>query len=160
MLVSAIHQHESVIGIHMSLFLWTSLYLPPPTSFYPSRLAQSPVWTLASYSKFPLAIYFTYMCSVQFSHSVLSNSLQPHGLQYARLFCPSPTPRAYSNSCPLSWWYHPTISSSVVPFSCCLQSFLALGSFQWVSSSHQVAKVLEFQLQPQSFQWIFRIDFL
>ena len=118
----------------MSLFLWTSLYLPPPTSFYPSRLAQSPVWTLASYSKFPLAIYFTYMCSVQFSHSVLSNSLQPHGLQYARLFCPSPTPRAYSNSCPLSWWYHPTISSSVVPFSSCLQFFPTSGSFQMSQS--------------------------
>ena len=65
--------------------------------------------------------------SVQFSHSVMSNSLQPHGLQHARLPCPSPTPRA--NSCPLSRWCHPTISSSVVPFSSCLQSFPASGSF-------------------------------
>ena len=55
---------------------------------------------------------------------------------------------------------HPNISSSVIPFSSCLQSFPASGSFQWVSSSHQVAKVLEFQLQHQSFQWIFRTDFL
>ena len=54
----------------------------------------------------------------------------PHGLQYARLPCPSPTPGAYSNSCPLSWWCYPTISSSVVPFSSCLQSFPASGSFQ------------------------------
>ena len=77
-----------------------------------------------------------------------------------RLPCPSPTPRACSNSCPLSWWYHSTISSSVVPFSSCLQSFPASGLSQWVSSSHQVAKVLEFQLQHQSFQWIFRTDFL
>ena len=61
---------------------------------------------------------------------------------------------------PLSWWCHPTISSSVIPFSSCLQSFPVLGSFQWVSSSHQIAKVLEFQLQHQSFQWIFRTDFL
>ena len=60
--------------------------------------------------------------SVQFSHSVMSNSLQPHGLQHARLPCPSPTPRVYPNSCPLSWWCHPTISSSVVPFSSHLQS--------------------------------------
>ena len=68
--------------------------------------------------------------SVQFSHSVMSDSLQPHGLQHARTPCPSSTPRAYSNSCPLSWWCHPTISFSVVPFSSRLQSFLASGSFQ------------------------------
>ena len=67
---------------------------------------------------------------IQFSHSVMSNSLQPHGLQYARLPCPSPTSGAYSNSCPLSWWCHPTISSSFFPFSSHLQSFPASGSFQ------------------------------
>ena len=66
----------------------------------------------------------------QFSCSVVSNSLRPHGWQHARLPCPSPTPRAYSNSCPLSRWCHPTISSSVVPFSSRLQSFPASGSFQ------------------------------
>ena len=66
--------------------------------------------------------------SVQFSHSVMSDSLWSHGLQHARPPCPSPTPGVYSNSCPLSWWCHPTISSSVIPFSC-LQSFPALGSF-------------------------------
>ena len=68
--------------------------------------------------------------SVQFSCSVMSDSLQPHGLQHARPPCPSPTPGVYSNSCPLSWWCHPTISSSVVPFFSCLQSCLASGSFQ------------------------------
>ena len=67
---------------------------------------------------------------LQFSHSVLSDSLWPHGLQHTRPPCPSPTPRIYSNSCPLSRWCHPTISSSVVPFSSCLQSFPASGSFQ------------------------------
>ena len=61
---------------------------------------------------------------------------------------------AYSNSCPLSWWCHPTISSSVTPFSSCLHSFPASGSFQMISSSDQVDKVLEFQLQHQNFQWI------
>ena len=66
---------------------------------------------------------------VQFSRSVVSNSLQPHGLQHARPPCPSPTPGVYSNSCPLSQWCHPTISSSAVPFSCRLQSFPASGSF-------------------------------
>ena len=68
--------------------------------------------------------------SVQFSPSVVSNSLQPYGLQHVRLPCSSPTPRACSNSCPLSRWCHPTISSSVVPFSSHLQSFPASGSFQ------------------------------
>ena len=66
---------------------------------------------------------------VQFSRSVMSNSLRPHGLQHARLPCPSPTPRACSNSCPSSRWYHPAISSSVIPFSSCFQSFPASGSF-------------------------------
>ena len=65
----------------------------------------------------------------QFSCSVMSNSLRPHGLQHARLPCPSPTPGACSNSCPSSRWCHPTISSSVVPFSSCLQSFPGSGSF-------------------------------
>ena len=64
-----------------------------------------------------------------FSHSVMSNSLQPHGLQHARLPCPSLSPGVCSNSCPLSQWCHPTISSSVIPFSSCLQSFPASGSF-------------------------------
>ena len=67
--------------------------------------------------------------SVQFSRSVVSDSLRLHGLQHARPPCPSPTPAVYSNSCPLSWWCHPTNSSSVIPFSC-LQSFPASGSFQ------------------------------
>ena len=68
--------------------------------------------------------------SVQFSHSVMSNSLKPHWLQHARLPCQSPTPGVFLNSCSLSWWCHPTISSSVIPFSSHLQSFPASGSFQ------------------------------
>ena len=83
--------------------------------------------------------------SVQFSHSVMSDSLWPHGLQNARLPCPSSTLRAYSNSCPSSQRCHPTISPSVVPFSSHLQSFPASGSFPMISSSHQVGKVLELQ---------------
>ena len=65
----------------------------------------------------------------QFSPSVMSNFLRPHGLQHARPPCPSLTPRAYSNSRPSRWWWHPTILSSVIPFSSCLQSFPTLGSF-------------------------------
>ena len=67
--------------------------------------------------------------SVQFSHSVMSNSLRPHELQHARPPCPSPTPGVHPNSCPLSWWCHPAISSSVVPFSSCPQSLPASVSF-------------------------------
>ena len=101
------------------------------------------------------------VCSVsQFSQSVMSDSLQPHGLQHARLPHPSPTPRACSNSCPSSWWCHPTISSSVVPFSSCLQSFPASGSFPMSQFFYQVAKALEFQLHHKSFQWIFRTNSL
>ena len=92
-----------------------------------------------------------------FSRSVMSNSLWPHGLQHTRLPCPSLAPGACSNSCPLNWWCHPTISSSVTLFSC-FQSSQHQGLFQWVGSLHQVAKVLE--LQHQSFQWIFWVDFL
>ena len=77
-----------------------------------------------------LSILSIWYIKVQFSRSVMSNSLRSHGLQHARLPCPSPTPGACSNSCPLSRWCHPTISSSVVPFSSCLQSFPASGSFQ------------------------------
>ena len=72
---------------------------------------------------------YSQVYSGQFS-SVTQLCLTPYGLQHTRLPCPSPTPRACSNSCPLFRWYHPTISSSVIPFSSCLQSFPALGPFQ------------------------------
>ena len=81
---------------------------------------------------------------VQFSHSVVPDSLRPHGLQHARLPCPSPTPWAFSNSCPLSWWFHPTVSSFAVSFSSCLQSFPASGSFpisQFFTSGGQSTRV-------------------
>ena len=86
--------------------------------------------------------------------------LQPHGLQQARLPCPSPSPRDCSNSCPLSRWCHPIISSSVISFSSYFQSFPAWGSFptsQFFTSGGQSIGV---SLQHQSFQWIFRTDFL
>ena len=91
-----------------------------------------------------------------FSRSVVSYSLQPHRLQHARLPCLSPSPVTCSNSCPSSWWCHPTISSSVVPFASCPQSFPASGSI--LMSWLLVVKVSE--LQHQSFRWIVRTDFL
>ena len=113
------------------------------TLLYPISLPQSPLLFL-----------------LLFSHSVMSDSLQPHGLQHTRFPFRPLSSRVHSRSCPLSHWYYPTISSSVIPFSSCLQSFPESGSFKWVSSSHQVATVSEFHLQLQSFQWIFRVDFL
>ena len=94
-----------------------------------------------------------------FSRSVMSASLQPYGLQHTRLPCPSPSSRVGSISCPLSQWCHPTISSSAAPsLAFTLSQHQSL--FQWVGSSHQVAKGLELQLQRQSFPSIFRVDFL
>ena len=103
--------------------------------------------------------------SGQFSCSVVSDSLWPHGLQHARLPCPSPIPGAYSNSCPLSRWCHPTISSSVVPFSSHLQSFLASGSFQmsWFFASGGQSIGVRFSISSSneySGLISFRIDWL
>ena len=92
----------------------------------------------------------------EFSNSAVSSSLQTHGLQHCRLPCPSPTPGAHSNSCPSSQWCHPTIYPLSSPSP---PAFHHQGLFKWVSSLQQVAKVLEFQLQHQCFQWIFRTDF-
>ena len=82
------------------------------------------------------AVYWCFS-SVQFSHSVVSDSLQCHELQHTRPPCSSPTPRVHPNPCPSSWWYHPTTSSSVIPFSSCPQSFSASGSFlvSWLFTS-------------------------
>ena len=94
--------------------------------------------------------------SVQFSHSVLPDVLQPHGLQRARLPCASPTPGAYSNSCLSNRWCHPTISSSVIPFSSCLQSFPASGSFQisqfFVSGGQSIRVSASTSILPKNIQ--------
>ena len=86
------------------------------------------VFSLAVFKILSLSLILTF--SVQFICSVMSNSLRPHGLQHARPPCPLPTPGVYPNPCPLSRWCHPTISSSIAPFSSCPQSFPASGSFQ------------------------------
>ena len=98
--------------------------------------------------------------SVQFSHSVVSDTLRPHGSQYARPPCPSQTPGVYTNSCHSSRLFHPAISSSVVPFSSCPQSLPASQSFPMSQLFAWGAKVLEFQLQHQSFQWTPRTSLL
>ena len=89
-------------------------------------------------------------------------SLRPHGLQYARLPCPLPNPGAYSNSCPLSWWCHPTISSSVIPFSSCLQSFPASGSFQmsrlFASGGQSIGVSASASVRPMNIQDWFPLE--
>ena len=124
-------------------FIWLG---PSTTQTFHSALPEIPSAEISLAS-----LLFLPQSSVQFSRSVMSDSLQPHRLQHARLPYPSPTPGAYSNSCPSHRWCHPTISSSVITFSS--SSFnlsYYQGLFHWVSSSHQVAKVLEFQLQHQA----------
>ena len=106
--------------------------------------------------------FIFWLLTNQFSCSIMSDSLWPHVLQYARPPCPSPTPRAYSHSCPSSWWCHPIFSSSFSssPSPPAFNLSQQQGLCKWLSSLHQVAKVMGFQLQHQSFQWIFRTDFL
>ena len=91
----------------------------------------------------------------------MSDSLWPHGLQHTRLPCPSLSPSICSNSYPLSRWCHLTISSSSSPLSLCLNLSQHQGLlFQWVSSLHHMANILQLQLHLQSFQWAFRVAFL
>jgi len=97
------------------------------------RYFSLPLWVDASSKNVSHSVTSSFLqshgLSVQFSSSVLSSSLQPHGLQHSSPPCPSPTPEACSNSCPLNWWCQPTILSSVILFCSCLQSFPASGSF-------------------------------
>ena len=109
------------------------------------RSCQSPRWGQDSNSGT--------LTPVQFSRSVVSDSLQPHEPYHARPLCPLPTPRVHPNPCPLSQWCHPTISSSVVPFPSCPQSFPASGSFQMsqlLASGGQSIGVFRFDINPSN----------
>ena len=102
----------------MSVTPWLCLQTPLHRNAHPLKTYSSSLFTVCSV-----------FSSVQFSRSVMSDSLQPHESQHARPPCPSPTPGIYSNSYPSSWWCHPAVLSSVVPFSSCPQSLPASGSF-------------------------------
>ena len=112
------------------------------------RLLQNIAYSSLCYAVIP--------CSIQFSHSVVSDSLWPHELQHARPPCPSPTPGVYPNSCLLSQWCHPTISFSVLPFSSCPQSFPASGTFQmsqlFASGSHNIGVSASKSVLPMNTQ--------
>ena len=118
---------------------WSGLLFPSPGDLPDSGIKPGFPTSEADFLPFEPPGKLQIISSVQFSHSVMSHSLWPHGLQHTRPPCPSPTPGVYSNSCPLSQWCHPTISSSVVPISSTFNLSQHQGLFQWVSSSHQVA---------------------
>ena len=117
-------------------------------------------------SKIIICMNAIYIISIQFSCSIVSNSLWHHGLQHSRPPCPSPTSRVYPNSCPLSWWCHPAILSSVIPFSSCPQSFPASGTFRMsqffasgdqsigVSASTSVLPMNTQDLSPLRMDWL------
>ena len=112
------------MATHSSIFAWRIPCTEEPSGL-PSIRSQRVGHDWSDIAR--MTIFFS---SVQFSLSVMSDSLRPHGLQHTRPPCLSPTPGVYSKSCPLSRWCHPTISSSVIPFSSTIQSFPASGSFQ------------------------------
>ena len=140
---------------HPPCFCWNYI-----TFFFPLRIHPFSTLGPRDSSKCGLTLVWTHKqgCSVQ-SFSCVWLFASPW-TEHARLPCPSSTCGACSNSCPSSWWCHPTISSSVIPLSSHLQSFPGSGSFPVSQFFEWGGQLLEFQFQPQSFQWIFRTDFL
>ena len=137
---------------HMAM-TWTQ---PEPLASEPNEVQVLDVLSQKEFSKRQNDMFG----SVQFRRSVLSDSLWPHGLQHARLPCPLSIPGACTNSCPSSQWCHPNSLSSVIPFSCCLQSFPGSGSFpmsQFFTSGGQSIGVSASALV---LSWIFRTDFI
>ena len=138
------HQAPLSMGFSRQEY-WSGLPFPSPDLPDPGTKPRTPVLQENSLENRMLLL---------FSPSVLSYSLLPRGLQHARLPCPSLLPEVWSNSCPSSRWCHPKISSSGIPFSSCLLSFPALGSFQMSQFFASGGQILEFHRQHQSFQWI------
>ena len=162
-----------LINIFYSCGYVTIAHLIPLYHDWSTEKQQNSIWPKLGSNRKICNQFLKSRCISEKSWNFLKNTNARSGVQslsHVRLFATtytaahqhslSSTPRACSNSCPSSWWCHPTISSSAIPFSSCLQSFPSSGSLQWVSSSHQVVKVLELHLQHQSFQWIFRTDIL
>ena len=121
------------------------------------------VISLLFYTSMEITIMAMFDDYIQFSLSVVSDSLQLHRLQHANPPCPSPTPGACSNSCPSSWWCHPAISTSVIPISSCLQSFPTLGSFQmsqfFASSGQSIGVSAWASVLPMNIQDCFTLGF-
>ena len=146
---------EEGIATHSSILAWRIPWAEEIVGLWPIGL-QSDGWSDLLCSTYEELILVQLSWVQPFSIVRLSLTSQTAEHQDSL----SPTPGACSNSCPSSWWCHPTISSCAIPFSSCLQSSSASGSFLVSQFFTSGAKVLEFQLQHQSFQWIFRTDFL
>ena len=114
---------------HMTLFLFSTVLLSAKIKYSTNFFGFTTSWQYLHWTVMKLRLWIFLHYSVQFSRSVMSDSLQPHEPQHARPSCPSPTPGVHPNPCPLSRWCHSTISSSVIPFSSCPQSLPASGSF-------------------------------
>ena len=150
---------EGLVG-PSGISTWLHTTLMQATSLFSWLFVFNFYWTLVD-----LQCCVSFCCTekwISYPHTCcccsVTKSMWPHGSRHNGLPCPSLSPGVCWNSCPLSRWCHPIISFSITPFSSCPQSFPASGAFQWVSSLHQVAEVL--QLQHQSFHWIFKTDFL
>ena len=144
-------------AVYCSIVVYYYIGYQRPRPQYTAKLNNNSVCSGCSTDSYSLS-FSLFFSSVQFSCSVVSDSLRPHESQHARPPCPSPSPRVYSNSCSSSQWCYPAISSSVISLSSYPQSLPAAGSlpmsqlFAW--------GVLDFQLQHQSFQWTPRTDLL
>jgi len=143
------HQTPLSMGFSRQEY-WSGLPFPPPGGLPNPEI--EPACPALQVDSSPLSHKGSPRCfvwcvlSVQFSRSVVSDSLQPHESQHARPPCPSPIPGVHPNPCPSSRWCHPTISSSVIPSPPALSLSQHQGLFKWVSSSHQVAKVISLYL--------------
>ena len=140
------------ISSNLYVLSHVQLFVTPWTVAHKASLSMGFSWQ--EYWSEWVAISSSQFSSVQFSHSVVSDSLRLHESQHAGPSCPSPTPGVHPNPCPLSRWCHPTISSSVVPFSSCPQSFPASGSFQmsqlFASGGRSIGWSFSFNISPSN----------
>ena len=151
---------SALVWSMLSLFLLKTLKFLQLESYKFQKVKYAIKNNLLSKNQENLTLNLGKESSVQFSPLVVSNSLRPHESQHTRPPCPSPAPGTTSNSYPLSRWCHPTISSSVVPLSSCLQSFPEPGSFPMSQFFPSGSQSIGVSASNQSFQWIFRTDFL
>ena len=140
------------------LITWHITEKKVPESYYSMQRKKRKINTFKTECYLEHFLSHSGINSAQFSHSVGFNSLQPHGLQHARLSCPSQTPEAYSNSCPLHQWCHPTISSSAILSPPTFNLSQHQGLFQWVDSSHRWPEYWSFSFSICPKEFSFRTD--
>ena len=147
---------ENLAGLHPTV-LKMSEFIRNELEYYLKRCRSK---VIKVHTSFSLLLIVKCEYQYQFSRSVMSDSLRPHGPQHTRPRCPSPTPGVHPNPCPSSWWFHPTISYSVVPISSCPQSFPALGSFPVSQFFQSGGQSIGVSAWASVLPWIFRTYFL